>query len=228
MRRVALGAGLAVTAVLLAGCAGGEEAPAASTPTAVATAEPTESPAVEKTMEQLINENKIEAGLSPEEFAITFESKISEWALAGTSEESLEGWYDAEDKTAFEDGLAAQQTAIFTNALFAPGYHNEPSLVNVEANFETRNAAWIGSWARADATLELGSVIEETRLISEDPSLGERVVYIAGYDTNNAADANYASEETRQNALSHNGESWDHTLTLKTIDGFEYVTKWED
>lgn len=179
----------------------------------------------EKTLEQLINENKIEAGLSPEEFATIFESRMTDWALAGASEKSLEEWYDAEDKTAFEDELASLQTARFSNALFVPGYHNEPSLVNSEANFEIRNAAWLTYWTRSDGTLELGTVIQEVKLVSEDSAAGERVLYIAGYDTNNAADADYASEETRQDVINKNGESWDHTLTLKTVDGFEYVSK---
>lgn len=185
----------------------------------------------EKTAEELINENKIEAGLSAMDYAKALESRLANWAFAGTTNENFSKWVDAKSKVDFEDNLAASQTSLYTSALFAPGYQNEQSLVNAEANLTTRNSSWIASWMRSydfqnhKGTLKLSSTVDEVRVISENPSTGERVIYIAGHDTSNAAEAKFTSEENRQKTLE--SDKWDHTLTLKSIDGKEYISKWE-
>lgn len=188
----------------------------------------------EKTIEQLINETKIEAGLSAEEYAETLQNRLNDWALAGATDNAFNDWSDSDSKDAFEDQLAAAETTVYTNALFGPGYQNEPSLVNAEANLTARNAAWLASWMRSydyekdTGTLKIDSAIEQAEVLSENPETGERVIYIAGYDTNNAEEARFTSEDNRAIALSSNGQSWDHTLTVKDIEGVTYITKWED
>lgn len=190
----------------------------------------------EKSFEQLVNETKIEAGLSAEEYAEEFSSRINDWALAGAdSYEAYDGWFEAGDsKEAYEDQIAASNTNVYTNALFGPGYQDEQSLVNAAINLTDRNAIWFGRWARSYdyenkvGTLELYTTLEQTKVVSENAELNQRVLYISGYDTNNGEEAMFNSPETRQKVLEANGVAWDHTLTLTTIDGYEYVTKWED
>lgn len=230
MRGRVVVSGLIVLSLALGGCAAAPEPPKAEVKKS-----PTASPVVQKTFEQRVEEAKIEAGLSAKEYAETFQDRLNSWALAGAStDEDYENWFEAGGTIEYEDSIAASQTAIYTNALFGPGYQNEPNLVNAEANFTDRNAAWLGRWMRSydyendKGTLEIGTVVEQAEVISENPDTNERVIYIAGYDTNNAADAKFNNEDTRQNALDANGQSWDHTLTLKAVDGVEYITKWED
>lgn len=221
--------GLIVLSVTLGGCAATPEPPKAEVKKS-----PAASPTAEKTFEQLVEETKIKAGLSAEEYAEEFQDRIDRWALAGASDEAYESWFEAGATEEREDEIAASQTAIYTNALFGPGYKNEPSLVNAEANLTQRNAAWLGTWMRSydyendKGTLEVGGVVQQAEVISENAEAGERVIYMAGYETNNADKAKFNNEQTRQNSLDRVGAPWDDTLTLKTIDGFEYIIKWED
>lgn len=239
---VAIGA---LSTIALTGCAA-QQAPEQTQQSTEAPAEdPQEqdSPTVEapaKSFEELVNERKIEAGLSAEEFAKTlFEDRWVGWLTPLDKEAFYEEHYGADGKeaiSAVEQQYAAENTKIFTNALFIPGWESVPSLSAQAAQQADRAKVDLGMWARAryyDEEIQIddeypeydvGMVVERVEVLQEDAEAGTRTLLVAGYETNNITETSIVNEAPESFAQ-NNGSPWGLTVKTTVIDGVEYVTE---
>jgi hypothetical protein len=184
-----------------------------------------------KSFEQLVNEKKIESGLSAEAYAETLlGDRIPSWFLGGKGQAYWdEVTTSPVNDTVVEDRIAKEQAAINTNALFIPGWESNPNLKNVAANFEEHNSISLVDWRHAyDFDESLGTPEWEEDLIVEQVTVIEesetgRKLSIAGYEVNNAAET---SNPDSPNA-DHSGTPWKFTITTTIVDGTEYVSDWE-
>lgn len=192
------------------------------------------TPTVEKELsfEQQVDALKIEAGLSPEEFAHVFFERQESWILAG-KEQYFEEWSAEEDSsirqgTEIQHRIAEEQKLIYANALFIPGWQN--SLSNLaEAHREANEImlfTWLksvdrdGSWGTPEWKEE--RIVERVELIEEDPILGTRTLLVSGYEANNGAETRNADSPN----VKHNGKPWSFYITTTVVDGTEYISDW--
>jgi len=207
--------------------------PPAPNPDATSEIQPSAEPVVEngeKSIEQLINETKIESGLSAEVYTKTLlEDRIPNWILGGSNEEYFnEKTAVTSDDYVIETRIAEEQSNINTNALFVPGWQSNQNLVNINDFYTEYNIGAKIDWLRAhdfEGSLgtpdwEEGMVVEMTEVLEETDE--GRTIYTAGYQTNNAAETSNSKSVNAKN----NGASWNYTITTTVIDGHEYVSDW--
>lgn len=204
----------------------------ASASTSPATTAASAAPQVAKTTEELINEKKIPSGLSAEDYAgMLLETRVPEWILGGSDEaywdEATAVYREPDDKT-IETRIAEEQSNIYANALFVPGWRSVPGLVNVNESYTSNNTNTKIDWLRAhdfDGSLgtpdwDEGMVVELTEVREE--SEDGRTIFVAGYQTNNASETSNPSSINAKN----NGAAWNFTITTTVLDGHEYVSNW--
>lgn len=197
-----------------------------------------EAPA--KSFEELVNERKIEAGLSAEDYAKTlFEDRWVAWSTPIDKEQFYQERYNADGKEAVQavnQRYAEENTKIFTNALLIPGWESVPSLSAQVEHTTGVVKSDLSMWAQAryyDEDImvddefpeyQVGMVVERVEVLQENVEAGTRTLLVAGYQTNNIAEtsmANQASESFDR----VNGASWEFTVKTEVINGVEYVTE---
>lgn len=221
----------ALSSIALTGCAAEQapEKPPVSTEQTTETPEPVE---VEKTFEQLVDEQKIEAGLSAEEYAETLFGRFAAWNLAGKEQYWDEWW--AEDSTEVRQSdemphrIAEEQKLIFANALFHPGWQEDLSILADQ--WREDNEILLVTWRKAydydgsngTPEWEQGNVVQQVEVLAEDLEAGTRRLYVAGYETNNGADTKNAQSPN----VKYNGAPWSFYIDTVSIDGYEYISGW--
>lgn len=231
----------ALSSIALTGCVAQQapERPETTTEAPAEVEQPQETEAPEKSFEELVNERKIEAGLSAEEYATTlFEDRWVAWLTPIDKEAFYEEHYSADGKEALlavEQRYAEENTKIFANALFQPGWE---TTVATEMEQQTdRVRQDIGMWARAryyDEEIQLddefpeyqvGMVVEQVEVLQEDPETGKRTLRVAGYEINNISETSIVNEAPESYAQ-NNGSGWSFTISTVVIDDVEYISSW--
>ncbi|UTX51363.1 hypothetical protein KI440_00120 [Candidatus Saccharibacteria bacterium TM7i] len=190
----------------------------------------------EKSFEQQVNELKIEAGLSPEEYVDTLIAKrMVDWEFAGKEQYwkvAGDGSNSVDDINTARKAIVAEQNRVFANALFIPGWENT-ELASIAERRKINQEATLDTWGRTKANIEFagdtreewqtGMVIERVELLEENPDTGTRKFFIAGYETNNGDRAAYQSVNAK-----NNGAPWSFTFTTQVVDGTEYIAEWSN
>lgn len=232
----------ALSSIALTGCVS-QQAPEKPQQTTEAPAEEPAEPTVEapaKSFEELVNERKIEAGLSAEDYARTLiEERFVAWLTPIDKETFYAEHRGADGKEAIravEQRYAAENTKIFTNATFIPGWESVPSLSAQAAHTTDVASVDLGMWARAryyDEEIQIddefpeyqvGMVVERVEVLQDDTEAGTRTLLVAGYETNNITETSIANEAPESFARV-NGSPWTFTVKTEVIDGVEYVTE---
>ncbi|MFA5607700.1 MAG: hypothetical protein WDA07_10985 [Leucobacter sp.] len=232
----------ALSSIALTGCVAQQapERPETTTEAPAEVEQPQETEAPEKSFEELVNERKIEAGLSAEDYAkILFEERWVEWQEPFDEDRFYAAHHAADGKDAIrevEQLEAEANTKVFANALFLPGWQDTLAVL-AEQRTETARID-LGMWARTrffneeivmeDLPLyETGMVVERVDVVSENPELGTRTIYVAGYQTNNITETSYANA-ANDSYERVNGAPWGFHVTTVVIDGTEYISDWSN
>lgn len=172
-------------------------------------AEP-DDPETELTVEAL----EIPAGLSAEEVAPIITNRIDTWVMTGADAQARERRIASGLGTEqFQQQEAAKNAEVFAEALFIPGWQNDPTLARVVEYHTELNMTYIrnvlGNIARDEPLFEERSEYVGVREIEVATEDGSRTLEIDFDEVDN-----YTPEPYR----------WTMFVTLKVVDGVERIS----